>query len=497
MTTKAQHAMSYAIAGWPVFPCAGKQALITAWQDKASTNPDQIEEWWTEWPDANIGFVPGDLNMMVIDLDPGADQAALEQALDMPTTHLRAKTPRGDHLYFEIGEEEKVGPSAGKLAPHVDVRAHNSYVLLPGSSTADGEYEWAEEGKPAFRSADMLRKAGKQREKASEVRIIDGDMPEHVAMAITWLEKVAKKSIEGQGGDQNTYDAACMMHSYGIEESTALELMFEHYNTEEKCIPQWDYDELAVKVANAYQFRTSAFGNVTSAYRQAKNAEIFATVHEKGSGYWHNKKAELYDWDGMEQIEQPDWLIEDMIKEQGYTMLFAPPDTWKTFVALDMAMSVATDFDDPNQVFPYKKDAPVDVVYCAGEGKPGLIERTRAWAKLHGGPPRRFHLMSPVPPSQEGKDVVEHWLNLIKDAGIDPKLIVFDTVARSTQGANTSGDDVATAVTGMVQQFQDAFKCAVLAIHHTGHDQPSLATSMCCCTSSAWPQSRTAIASSR
>ena len=58
--------------GWVVFPCNYKKAPLTEHGFKdASSNLEQIEAWWTQWPDALIGVPTGKLNnLYVYDFDP-------------------------------------------------------------------------------------------------------------------------------------------------------------------------------------------------------------------------------------------------------------------------------------------------------------------------------------------------------------------------------------------------------------------------------------------
>ena len=53
-----QDALALARRGLHVFPITpGEKAppLIKQWQKFATTDPDQIRSWWSQWPDANIG----------------------------------------------------------------------------------------------------------------------------------------------------------------------------------------------------------------------------------------------------------------------------------------------------------------------------------------------------------------------------------------------------------------------------------------------------------
>ena len=130
-------ALEYARRGWPVFPLRvrGKAPLTPNGHLNATTDLDQVAAWWREHPEANIGFVPGRAGVLVLDVDgpEGADEATLLGLLAEPT--MVVMTGRGRHLYFR-----HPGGTIGnrKLAPGIDVRADNGYVVLPPSVHLNG-----------------------------------------------------------------------------------------------------------------------------------------------------------------------------------------------------------------------------------------------------------------------------------------------------------------------------------------------------------------------
>ena len=147
--TLAETAERYAAKGRAIFPIAqrDKVPLTTDGFKSATAKPDQVLLWWTATPEANIGFVPGSVGLLVLDLD-GPEATAEAQALGLlsePTTCVA--TARGEHRYYRhpggmIGNR--------KLSAHIDVRADAGYVLLPPSVHPSGAvYRWSDRSAPA------------------------------------------------------------------------------------------------------------------------------------------------------------------------------------------------------------------------------------------------------------------------------------------------------------------------------------------------------------
>ena len=485
MSNLEKAALAYARRGWPVFPCrVDKTPYVEHGVLDATTDEAIIADWWKRWPGANVALAVGDAGMLVLDYDPGSSEAEVEDALGgaPPITRLSARTPRGGrHDYYLLPRgAEPVASSSGRFAKNVDVRSFHGYVLLPPSCTAAGAYEWTEEGKPATASEALLAacRAARDKDPQRDEWLIEADLPENVERAVAWLQGKARLAIEGSGGDNITYATAAMLKSFGISEARALEILWEHWNP--RCLPPWAHEELAVKATNAYGYNTSPPGNVTPAYHAAKIALQFKPVVEAlGEG----RQAEagrfrFVDRAGVETIKPPKWLLEDFMVEGGYGLLVGPRSSYKTFAALDAALTVATGGRLPWEDGDWEglwesPERPGAVLYVAGEGRPGLRQRVRAWEKHHRGEEMAVDIVlgDPVPRVMDGADALRQFIEgalRLREGGY--RLVIFDTVGRAMQGVNENAQEHASAFTALVEHTQRELGAAVLALHHTGHE---------------------------
>jgi hypothetical protein len=150
-----QSALSCAVRGWHVFPCAagGKRPALRGkdWRDLSTTDPAQIRGWWATRA-FNIGIDCARSGLTVLDLDvPGHGKQAPGEVPDrrtgigtlfrlcalqgqpLPATGFAVATPSGGyHLYFTACEST-VGSSVERLGRLIDVRGAGGYVMAPGS----------------------------------------------------------------------------------------------------------------------------------------------------------------------------------------------------------------------------------------------------------------------------------------------------------------------------------------------------------------------------
>jgi hypothetical protein len=131
---------------------AGKHPRIQKWQQTASNDEAQVLQWWTDYPEANIGIECELSDIMVIDVDNHKSKAngleRFETLIDinepLPDIPTVITGGNGRHYYFKKPE----CPVKGKLCEGVDIKI-KGYVLAPPSNHVSGcEYIWMEDLSP-------------------------------------------------------------------------------------------------------------------------------------------------------------------------------------------------------------------------------------------------------------------------------------------------------------------------------------------------------------
>ena len=146
-------ALALAARGFHVFPLTPGQKVPLSGSHghlEATTDPETIARWWTEMPDANIGLRTGiESGVLVLDRDDRnggeAGWELLEQEFGPVPYSLRVRTGGGIHVYLRHrGPARVTAPKS--VAPGVDLKADNGYVVAPPSLHPSGRrYEWLDE----------------------------------------------------------------------------------------------------------------------------------------------------------------------------------------------------------------------------------------------------------------------------------------------------------------------------------------------------------------
>jgi putative DNA primase/helicase len=169
------------------------------------------------------------------------------------------------------------------------------------------------------------------------------------------------------------------------------------------------------------------------------------------------------------EYQAPDELIQDMIVRKSQAMLFGDSNSGKTFYALSMAHSICE-----GVLFMGKKVEKGAVIYLATESPASVISRVQAIKDYHDCDMANLFIVQ-VPinfftSDKHSTEVIALVKQVEYDTGSKVNLIIGDTLARMTAGANeNSGEDMVPILQRLDSVVYEA-NTAFLTIHHSGKD---------------------------
>lgn len=216
LSPQGQAALRYAELGWHVFPCWWPHLDVCACGTPdcpspakhpigqaaphgvhdATTDPDLVNTWWTDHPQANVAIALGPSHLFVVDIDGPEGAEAwddLQQAHEPAPATLTADTGRvegsGAHLYFHQPDGTQIGNR--KLGPKLETRGAGGYVIAPPSIHVSGRhYAWRDG------TYDVSRPAGWLTHLASRPTTTVSPVP----TVVDHVDDHARRRLEGAAG---------------------------------------------------------------------------------------------------------------------------------------------------------------------------------------------------------------------------------------------------------------------------------------------------------
>lgn len=441
-------ALTYASWGWPVLPLVpgGKVPATTHGVHDATTDPAVIRSWWQRQPLCNVGVAAGAASGLVVaDIDPrnGGDSSWARWLSDHgagPDGPIALTAGGGEHHLYQYLPELR----SCKLADGVDILSDGRYFVASPSVVGGREYCWEASSDP-----------------------LEGVAPPPVPSA--WLAAYLareRRSPTTTGelirGNRNAGLTAIAgaMRRHGLGESEILAAL--RVANETRCeipLPSSEIARIAASVA-----RYEPAGDVAaSAALGTAAAEAILTDRP------HDRLQVVFGDELPAAYEAPDELIEGLIVSRSVSVLYGDSNSGKTFFALSLAAAIAR--GEP--VYGRKVDSGL-VVYLASEAPGSIRSRLQALKKFYACDLHNL-AMVPVPVNFHASDrdtlaVIALVQEIERTKGQPVRLIVGDTLARMTAGANeNSGEDMAPVMARFDRVAQEA-GAALLLIHHNGKD---------------------------
>jgi phage/plasmid primase-like uncharacterized protein/KaiC/GvpD/RAD55 family RecA-like ATPase len=203
-------------------------------------------------------------------------------------------------------------------------------------------------------------------------------------------------------------------------------------------------------------------------YAQAGHDLAGLLIQQTGTAVIDKLKVVFGDQLGSD-YEAPDELVEGLMTIGSSVVVYGDSNSGKTFWALSVATAIA----NGSECYGRKTDAGL-VIYLASEAPASIRSRMQAIKKYHGCDLENL-AMVPVPMNfyngdQDAQDVIELVRAIEQIKGKPVRLIIGDTLARMSAGANeNSGEDMGP-VMARFDQVATATGAALMIIHHNGKD---------------------------
>lgn len=247
--------------------------------------------------------------------------------------------------------------------------------------------------------------------------------------------------------------------------------MVIHHETSGNGFALWD--EWSAK-GGKYEGRTELAAKWKSFGKSADRPVTIGTLAKlagvnlaelQSAGKPTNRKFNLLHVSDFIKRPPPTWLVKRLLPAKGVGMVYGPSGAGKSFWVLALMMAIA-------QGKPWRKHKVKSgrVVYVAAEGEAGLVNRCKAMAQQQGLDLKDIDLLLlPDNPNFFNGEDAALLTETIRAAG-KAAVVVIDTLAQVTAGANENAGEDMGKVFETLQTMQRELDCLVLLVHHAGKD---------------------------
>lgn len=446
---------------FPLLPDSKKPA-VNDWENWATINKNKIEEYWTDYPNSNIGIACGPSGVVVLDIDNKGDKKGSDTLITLgikenPT--FTVETPTGGfHKYYE-SNGSNLRNTVAKLGEGLDTRAKGGYVVAEGSRIKGKPYVFVGGDSP-IKLPQWIIEGTK-----SKAKILQTDEKSATAIdlqrAVDWLMNEAPETVVmGYGSDKITYDVACQLRDFGLNEKQTFTLMETIYNP--RCVPNWPLEKLKIKIDNAFNYAQNSKG--------AKSFEgMFEDLTKKINGLHPVKASDI-----SLLLPPRDWVLGHRLITGYVTVTVSPGGVGKSMYTMVEALAVATGRpllgDTPRKVGPvviYNTEDPLDeiqrrILAIALQYDIPLNELNNVY--LLSGIDEPLRLARTIQGmTQVTEDNVKLTRLVEKTKAV---LLVVDPFIR-THAVQENDNNAIDTVVQCFSRLANACKCSVSIVHHT------------------------------
>ena len=525
--TPAGWAQRYRAAGIQVVPCKDKRPLLKSWKEyqNALVPQPQFDAWYgpggAYTGHYDMGMLTGTASgrILMIDLDvykPGGDKAQqwwggvlMTHNHGLPLETWQQRTGGGGlQMFFSYPPDWKFAVNS-KTSINVDVRCQGGFAVLPPTTHASGDaYVWDAGCAPweidLLPAPDWLLEEVERlvREHGHVSRETNGqDRPTVANPGQTGQYDAFGHQTDGREDKMYRMVWRCVIdwhrecpikpsfsevaqkaqHEYEVYEritrpqqphpaDMTLTQMLDAegrgwaiwWKKWQYAMAQWD-----AKVAEEAG-KPGKSGNYRATFDHTDFTDEYAADAKSGGLGGQSDIFEMLSIADLKALPEPQWLVQGMVVEQALGFIFGPPGCLKTFIALNMGLSLATGRPTWWGRAVQRKGA---VLYITSEGIKSLKYRIAAW-EIHHKTPADAAPFAVIRQNINFMNVddVNKLLRTVQAAAstLGPIAAVFvDTVSRVLPGAEENLQKDMTMFVAACDAVRQLFDATVIGLHHT------------------------------
>lgn len=453
---KSEIALEYVDFGWSVLPVKPeeKRPYMTNWLQYTRTcaSKETVANWFNSLSGAGVGAVTGRISgIIVLDVESYC-KTPIEELLKRYPTQMVAKTGSGGyHLFYSYPRNRSKVSNRVGIFDGADLRADGGFIVLPPTVHPNGNrYEWVQRG-PLGAFPDALLEL----ESRPTVQN-DG-----------WITEALRGVSEG-GRNDTCARLAGYFFKKGIA-SGIIEAMLMEWN--ERNDPPLPAREIRTTIKSIERSHVG----VDKQFTKVEFENDYTKEEEKKSGSFDVMRmtdyVKGYGGDGVQ------WLVSDWLPDASITFLVSPPESYKTWILLDLAVSVSSGVPflgsfQVNSVGPtliiQQEDSHsglTDRLALIVEQKLGLTANIDGdtW-QVPGIPDLPIYIHPSRMLRFDDKKVIEELEKQIE--AIRPKVIMIDPLYSTTSSTDNYMSDLANQMM-VLKAWRDKYGCSFVIAHHS------------------------------
>ena len=237
----------------------------------------------------------------------------------------------------------------------------------------------------------------------------------------------------------------------------------------------FDGDDAGRAATEAWRAALAGVARVTGAVALAEGRDVASTPLPELTLAWLDQAAPEPDGPRrsfrilsraeVDEMPEPEWLVWRLIPRVGTGQIHGPSNLGKTFVTMDLALSVAG--REPEwHGYPIREWG--NVVYLALEDEGDWKARVQGWEAAHQGCDTSALYTAFADDGVDLADerAVAEWVEAF--GSLSPVMVVVDTQARATPGTEENSNRDMGVVMDNLRRLATRLGCFVMTVHHTG-----------------------------